>query len=55
MLNKTCPICGKKSALSKDEKKFTATYANTGAEVSMPVMVCSCCVAKFEMGKTTDK
>ncbi len=55
MLNKTCPICGTKSALSKNEKKFTAMYANIGSEISIPVMICSCCGAKFDIGKDSDK
>lgn len=55
MLNKTCPVCGTKSALHKDEKKFTALYANSKAEVSIPVMVCSCCGAKFDIGKDADE
>ncbi len=55
MLNKTCPICGAKSALSKNKKIFIAKYANTGTEVTIPVMVCSCCGAKIDLGKETDK
>lgn len=55
MLNKTCPICGAKSALSNEIKKSTAVYAGTTAEIEMPVMVCSCCGAKFDVGKESDK
>lgn len=55
MLNKTCPICGTKSALSKTIKKSTAMYAGTTAEIEMPVMVCACCGAKFDAGEESDK
>ncbi|MBO4859045.1 MAG: hypothetical protein J5527_11090 [Treponema sp.] len=55
MLNKTCPVCGSKSALSKENKITKAIYAGTSAEITVPVMVCSCCGAKFDAGKDTDK
>ena len=55
MLNNTCPICGAKSALSKEDKITKAIYAGTTTDFTVPIMVCSCCGAKFDAGKDTDK
>lgn len=54
MLAKKCPVCGAESAFNKENKKFTATYAGINAVATIPVMVCSCCGAKFDAGKDAD-
>lgn len=55
MTDKKCPVCGTESSLKEENKLFTAVYAGTRAEVSIPVKVCSCCGAQFDAGKDTDE